>query len=272
MHPHCRPTAPPILAAVPTTVVTRRELNLRAVPAAATLHVETTRFYAFKHGDLAAVPVYADRLAASLGPAAHAGRLGAVVPVPLSPDRAAAGAAHRTRALAFALAERLGIPALELLALADPVTKHAHLRRRPTPADVRAWSARYRRSLRFVPAGALPSSALLLDDAVARGNTLAACAGFLRSACANVATVHAATAVRFDSTAADPSARAPPLPPRPTCPPPATALKATRPTAGRRTRSGDLDRSARGAPVERTGTVSSSRTGTFRHQVHRRTP
>ena len=176
------------LVAAPTKVTTRRQLNLRRVPASTALHRETARFYAFKAGDLSHAPVYARRIAVAL----RAAGFDAVVPVPLSPDRAAAGAPHRTLALARALSRALGVPALELLHLTAPVTKHRDLPADPRPRDISAWECRYAAALAAAPVPHRVRRILVVDDAVARGCTLAACIGALPEG-----TARGAAAVRF---------------------------------------------------------------------------
>ena len=182
---------PDRLVAAPTAVATRRQLNLRRVPASTALHAETRRFYAFKAGDLSQAPVYALRIAAALRAAATAD-FDAVVPVPLSPDRAAAGAPHRTLALARALSRTLNAPVLELLLLAAPVTKHGDLPPDPTPRDISAWEARYAAALVAAPVAPYLRRILVVDDAVCRGITLARCIDALPESAAR-----GAAAVRF---------------------------------------------------------------------------
>ncbi len=189
-----------LLVAAPTAVATRRQLNLRRVPSSTALRRETDRFYAFKAGDLAHVAVYARRIAAALR-AAGIADFDAVVPVPLSPDRAAAGAPHRTLALARALSRALGLPALELLHLAAPVTKHRDLPPDPGPRDISTWQSRYAAALVVQPVPRLVHRILVVDDAVDRGCTLAACIDALPDA-----TACGAAAVRFTAPDTGPSA------------------------------------------------------------------
>ena len=190
--------APALLVAAPTVVATRRQLNLGRVPASDALHRETRRFYAFKDGDLAQAPVYAGRIAAALR-AAGTKAFDAVVPVPLSPDRAAAGAPHRTLALARALSRALGAPAVQLLRLAAPVTKHGDLPPDPTPRDISAWESRYAAALRAAPVPPRLRRILVVDDAVCRGATLARCIEALPDGAAR-----GAAAVRFAATGTNP--------------------------------------------------------------------
>ena len=189
------------LVAAPTAVTTRRQLNLRRIPASAALYRETRRFYAFKAGDLSHTPVYALRIARALR-TGGAVDFDAVVPVPLSPDRAAAGASHRTLALARALSRALGAPALELLRLAAPITKHGDLPSDPTPRDIAAWEFRYAAALRAAPAAARLRRILVVDDAVCRGATLARCLDALPAG-----TARGAAAVHFTPPHTRPGAR-----------------------------------------------------------------
>lgn len=214
------------LLAAPTPIATRRQLNLRRVPSSTALHRETSRFYAFKAGDLAHVPVYARRIAAALR-AADIADFDAVVPVPLSPDRAAAGAPHRTLALARALSRALGIPALELLRLTASVTKHGDLPPNPRPRDISAWQSRYAAALVAVPVPPRLRRILVVDDAVARGCTLATCIGALPEG-----TAYGATAVRFAAPETGRSALGRLLS-RPRPPERRTRLSAPRPASGR---------------------------------------
>lgn len=222
--------APPehagLLAAAPTAVATRRQLNLRRIPTSTALHRETSRFYAFKAGDLAHVPVYARRIAAALR-AADTDDFDAVVPVPLSPDRAAAGAPHRTLALARALSRALDVPALELLLLTDPVTKHGDLPPNPRPRDISAWQSRYAAALVAAPVPRRVRRILVVDDAVARGCTLAACIGALPEG-----TAYGAAVVRFAAPETGRGALGH-LFSRPRPPERRTHLSAPRPASGR---------------------------------------
>ena len=184
MSPPIRATRlrPGRLVAAPTAVTTRRQLNL---------HRETRRFYAFKAGDLSHAPAYADRIAAALR-AAGTADFDVLVPVPLSPDRAASGAPHRTLALARALSAALGAPALELLLLAAPVTKHGDLPPDPTSGDISAWARRYGAALCTDPVSRRFRRILVVDDAVASGATLAGCIDALPEG-----TAYGAAAVHF---------------------------------------------------------------------------
>ena len=215
------------LVAAPTAVTTRRQINLRRVPASTALHRETRRFYAFKAGDLSHAAVYAGRIVAALR-AAGTDDFDALVPVPLSPDRAATGARHRTLALARALARALGTPALELLLLAAPVTKHGDLPPDPAPGDISAWESRYRAALRADPVSRRLRRILVVDDAVTSGATLASCIDALPDGAA-----YGAAAVHFAAPGNTCGAPAALRPPTRSVGPPTGRSRATAPSRHR---------------------------------------
>lgn len=103
----------------------------------------------------------------------------AVVPVPLSPDKAEAGEIHRTLLLAKELGRQLGCPVRELLALSEPTSK-----RRLRGIDgynARMFEYIYRERL-LVDAGVeMLSSIVLVDDVCTEGSTLRACTAALRA-------------------------------------------------------------------------------------------
>jgi hypothetical protein len=107
---------------------------------------------------------------------AHAARcLGeADAVVPVSPDKEEAGEIHRTRLLAHELARLLGTPAVELLSLAEPISK----RRLRTEGGLSAgaFEAAYGRALHVDPATGEYDRIVLVDDVCTEGSTLSACA------------------------------------------------------------------------------------------------
>ena len=126
--------------------------------------------HAFKFGGRAAL---AETLAAQIAARAPAGLLeGALVPVPLHPMRWRARGFNQARALADALGRRTGLAVADCLVRAgDPATQ-AGRRRRERLANATA----------VVVAQAPPARAVLVDDVVTTGATLAACTAALRRA------------------------------------------------------------------------------------------
>jgi hypothetical protein len=131
-------------------------------------------FYQFKLGEAA----YAFPLARGLYEALRrSGELdfGAVVPVPLSPDKSKE--LHRTRELARELARLLGTRVIEVLSLANPISKR---RMRNDGVSVAQFERAYMRELRIDESWAGTSRVLLVDDVCTHGSTLKLCATLLR--------------------------------------------------------------------------------------------
>ena len=128
----------------------------------------------------------------------------AIVPIPLSPDKAAAGEIHRTRLLAKELSALSGIPVHEALSLSHPISKRRFLR---DGASIQEFEAAYGDALE-VDTGMLVNCAnvLLVDDVCTGGSTLAIAARALEAAYEGVQ-VAAATAAQMIIKAAvrDPS-------------------------------------------------------------------
>ena len=116
----------------------------------------------------------------------------AIVPIPLSPDKAANSELHRTRALALELGRLLGAPVRELLSLAHPIGKRAL--RRETGAGPEEFELEYGKALVVHPDTSQVQRILLVDDACTEGSTLEVAASALRrvSPCAWVVTSTAA--------------------------------------------------------------------------------
>ncbi len=142
---------------------------------------------ALKFGGRAGV---ADTMAAHLAANAPPGLLaGTIVPVPMHPAHRRRRGLDHSRALADALAERSGLPLRACLVRSGD----------PRPQVGRGRSERIRG-----PAGAIrcaeaaPPRALLIDDVVTTGSTLAACTLALRQAGARevAAIVYARTSAR----------------------------------------------------------------------------
>ena len=92
-----------------------------------------------------------------------------VVPIPLSPDKAAKGEKHRTRELATELGRLLAVSVREMLSLSSSVSKRRMQAEGHSPAQ---FERRYREALQAnVPEGA--ERILLVDDVMTRGSTAA---------------------------------------------------------------------------------------------------
>ena len=101
-----------------------------------------------------------------------------VVPVPLSPDKAASGEKHRTRELARELGLLLAVRVREMLRLSFGVAKR---RMQADGHTVAHFESRYREALEAdVPADA--GRILLVDDVMTRGSTAAQAIGAIRDA------------------------------------------------------------------------------------------
>jgi predicted amidophosphoribosyltransferase len=94
----------------------------------------------------------------------------AIIPIPLSPDKHAAGELHRTKALSQELARLLGGVAIrEYLSLSEPVSKRRMLSDGYTLAQFRS---RYFAALRTQQAVCNLHKVLLVDDVITRGTTI----------------------------------------------------------------------------------------------------
>lgn len=92
-----------------------------------------------------------------------------VIPVPLSPDKAARGEIHRTRLLAKELGGLLGAPVREWLSLNTPVSKRRLL---SAGYSYAGFERRYAASLRVGSSIASVRRILIVDDVCTRGGTL----------------------------------------------------------------------------------------------------
>lgn len=92
-----------------------------------------------------------------------------VIPVPLSPEKAARGEIHRTRLLANELGRLLDAPVREWLSLENPVSKRRMLSAGYSYTD---FERRYAASLHVRPSIASVRRILLVDDFSTRGGTL----------------------------------------------------------------------------------------------------
>lgn len=91
-----------------------------------------------------------------------------IVPIPLSPDKAAWGEIHRTRLLAQELSESFGIPVRQLLKLSRGISKRRMLNNGYTYAE---FERSYAGSLESEDPGQI-AHALLVDDVSTYGGTL----------------------------------------------------------------------------------------------------
>lgn len=102
----------------------------------------------------------------------------AIVPIPLSPEKAAAGEFDRTNALAMEL-RRLGVaPVRNLLTLTGSISKRRMQAQGFTPTQ---FKSRYLRLLEVDPAVANLKRVLLVDDVITRGSTLSVAVAALRA-------------------------------------------------------------------------------------------
>lgn len=92
-----------------------------------------------------------------------------VVPIPLSPDKAAAGEIHRTRLLARELAKLLGVRAAELLTLDRPISKRRLL---ASGYRARQFEGMYYAALSASDRLANYRRVLVVDDVCTEGTTL----------------------------------------------------------------------------------------------------
>jgi predicted amidophosphoribosyltransferase len=95
----------------------------------------------------------------------------AIVPIPLSPEKAAAGELDRCKALAVHLGRLTGIPVRQYLSLSQPISKRRLQAQGCRPAE---FIARYRGYLEVDNRIARYERVLLLDDAITKGSTLSA--------------------------------------------------------------------------------------------------
>ncbi len=147
-------------------------------------------FYRFKVGEAALAYPLAKGMVGALAKRGHI-EADAIVPIPLSPEKARAGEIHRTRLLADALSNLINVPVTEALELTAPKGKRASLNAGESAYQFRRSYA----SLLAVDARRLSSAAkvILVDDVCTYGHTLAASIMALRGASVR-ANIVAATA------------------------------------------------------------------------------
>lgn len=101
-----------------------------------------------------------------------------LVPIPLSPDKMAAGEVHRTKALADELRPLLHLPVIDGMSLAGPISKRRVL---SSGASQAQFERRYLDLLQVDPAVRRYRHALLIDDVATHGSTLEIAASKLRA-------------------------------------------------------------------------------------------
>jgi predicted amidophosphoribosyltransferase len=94
----------------------------------------------------------------------------AVVPIPLSPDKAEAGEINRTALLAEELAMLFGTTVASVLSLKQPISKHRL--RTDLGLSAKQFEQHYRQALTVDPGARGLSRILLLDDVCTEGSTL----------------------------------------------------------------------------------------------------
>jgi predicted amidophosphoribosyltransferase len=93
----------------------------------------------------------------------------AIVPIPLSPDKVAAGEFHRTDALAKELARLLGSRVVPLLSLSRPISKRRLLAKGYSAGQ---FEIAYLSALAVAAAAAKYASLLIVDDVCTHGSTV----------------------------------------------------------------------------------------------------
>ena len=120
----------------------------------------------------------------------NAGAFEALVPIPLSPDKAKRGELDRTRALADELRLLTGQRVAPALSLSEPISKRA------LGASAATFEAEYARRLLVDPSVGSLGSVLLVDDVCTNGSTLACAWRALKSAAPSM-TIGAVTAAQM---------------------------------------------------------------------------
>jgi len=145
-------------------------------------------FRAFKVGEARYAFPLAAGIAESLRAQCKEG-FDAIVPVPLSPDKALAGEMDRTAQLATELSRLIGVPVQSHLTLAGAISKRRMENQGFTSTE---FQQRYRQLLVIDPAIALARKILLVDDVITRGTTLAVITSAIKTLAPNVEIVCAA--------------------------------------------------------------------------------
>lgn len=146
-------------------------------------------FYSFKHG--AADKAFP--LALAMSRALDEGGFGgadAIVPIPLSPDKARRGEIHRSRLLARELGRLLDVPVREWLRLSRPISKRRSRNMGLTDARHRSL---YQQYLEVSPSVRRTRCILIVDDVSTKGGTLNGASAAIESTAPSV-DVNAVTA------------------------------------------------------------------------------
>jgi hypothetical protein len=126
-------------------------------------------FYRFKVGEGPIAYPLSLGIYQALQRQGFAGDFDAVVPIPLSPDKAALGELHRAKGLAEEISEMLSVPLVEGLKLGESISKRRLLAEGGTRSS---FAARYFRALSVSRRLKQSRRALLVDDVCTHGTTL----------------------------------------------------------------------------------------------------
>ena len=107
------------------------------------------------------------------------GDFDAIVPVPLSPEKATLKEIHRTRLLATELSTLLGVPRRDWLSLSKPTSKR--MLRTVQGLNARDFEQRYRAALSVSTSAVKAERVLVVDDVCTEGSTLRCAADALWS-------------------------------------------------------------------------------------------
>ena len=150
----------------------------------------TAIFGAFKIGERRFAYPLAAGIAAALKKRCQE-NFDAIVPIPLSPEKAAKGELNRTAILAYELSCSINAPRKQHLSLNRPISRRRMLAQGHTLTQ---FKNQYRQFLDVDPAIASYRRILLLDDAITRGATMSVAAGMIRAMAPSVEITMAAAA------------------------------------------------------------------------------
>jgi predicted amidophosphoribosyltransferase len=132
------------------------------------LHTSSELFYDFKLGEKAPAYPFARGIVEALRSRGFAG-FDAIIPIPLSPDKAKRHEQDRAGALARELGRMIGIPVRRLLGLRRPVAKRRMLGMGKT---IRQFRTSYEHALTVAGGAHAQHRVLLVDDTCTHGYTL----------------------------------------------------------------------------------------------------